>query len=164
MTPTWKLAEGMQLPWVSRVHMDVSVSSLHIMTSITDFVSKLDLGPQEQLIAFKFIEELGPTGWIEVDLEEIAKIFSSNVKTVEGILKLMQKIEPAGLFSRSLAECLTLQAQDKGLLNTTLANILENLHLLGGGKFDLLKRRCGCTDEELADNLLSVFGFIPPEG
>ena len=130
----------------------------------TDFVSELDLGPQEQLIAFKFIEELGPTGWIEVDLEEIAKIFSSNVKTVEGILKLMQKIEPAGLFSRSLAECLTLQAQDKGLLNTTLANILENLHLLGGGKFDLLKRRCGCTDEELADNLKSIKSLDPKPG
>ena len=130
----------------------------------TDFVSELDLGPQEQLIAFKFIEELGPTGWIEVDLEEIAKIFSSNVKTVESILKLMQKIEPAGLFSRSLAECLTLQAQDKGLLNTTLANILENLHLLGGGKFDLLKRRCGCTDEELADNLKSIKSLDPKPG
>ena len=53
-------------------------------------------------------------------------------------------IEPAGLFARTLAECLKLQAKDKALLDETLENILDNLHLLGSGKFDLLKRRCGC--------------------
>ena len=136
--------------------------SLYVYCS--DFVSELDLGPQDQLIAFKFIEELEPTGWIDVDLEEIAMIFSSDVKTVEGILKLMQSIEPAGLFARSLAECLTLQAKDRGIINKTLANILENLHLLGGGKFDLLKRRCGCSDRELAENLKSIKSLDPKPG
>ena len=136
--------------------------SLYVHCS--DFVSELDLGPQDQLIAFKFIEELEPTGWIEVNLDEIARTFSSDVKTVEKVLGLMQSIEPAGLFSRSLSECLTLQAQDGGLLTDTLASILENLHLLGSGKFDLLKRRCGCTDEELAENLKSIKSLDPKPG
>ena len=136
--------------------------SLYVHCS--DYVTKLDLSPQEQLIAFKFIEELEPTGWVEINLEEISRIFTADVETVESVLKLMQSIEPAGLFSRSLTECLTLQAEDRGLLTSTLASILENLHLLGGGKFDLLKRRCGCDDAELAENLKSIKSLDPKPG
>ena len=82
--------------------------SLYVHCS--DFVTQLDLNPQEQLIAFRFIEELEPTGWIDVDMAEIARIFDADLEMVEGVLELMQNIEPAGLFARSLAECLTLQA------------------------------------------------------
>lgn len=136
--------------------------SLYVHCS--DFVSQLDFNPQEQLIAFKFIEELEPTGWIDVNLEEIARIFDADLEKVESVLKLMQNIEPAGLFSRNLVECLTLQAQDRDLLTDTLSSILENLHLLGSGKFDLLKRRCGCNDEVLAQNLKSIKSLDPKPG
>tara|TARA_B100000787_G_scaffold32789_1_gene22410 strand:- start:571 stop:2085 length:1515 start_codon:yes stop_codon:yes gene_type:complete len=136
--------------------------SLYVHCS--DFVSQLDFSPQEQLIAFKFIEELEPTGWIDINLQEIARIFDADMETVEGVLELMQSIEPAGLFARSLSECLTLQAQDQDLLDETLTNILDNLHLLGSGKFDLLKRRCNCNDEELASNLKSIKSLDPKPG
>ena len=136
--------------------------SLYVHCS--DFVSHLDFSPQEQLIAFKFIEELEPTGWIDVNLEEVARIFDANLEKVENVLKLMQSIEPAGLFSRSLVECLTLQAKDRDLLTDPLRSILENLHLLGSGKFDLLKRRCGCSDEVLAKNLKSIKSLDPKPG
>ena len=73
-------------------------------------------------------------------------------------------IEPAGLFARTLAECLRLQAEDANLLDDKLDSILDNLHLLGSGKFDLLKRRCGCTDEELSKNLKKIQSFNPKPG
>jgi RNA polymerase sigma-54 factor len=136
--------------------------SLYVHCS--DFVTQLDLNPQEQLIAFRFIEELEPTGWIDVDMAEIAHIFDADLEMVEGVLELMQNIEPAGLFARSLAECLTLQAIDRGLLTETLASIFDNLHLLGSGKFDLLKRRCGCDEEVLAENLKSIKSLDPKPG
>ncbi|MDE0784664.1 MAG: hypothetical protein OSB34_15985, partial [Planktomarina sp.] len=136
--------------------------SLYVHCS--DFITHLDFSPQEQLIAYKFIEELEPTGWIDVNLDEIARIFDADLVIVEGVLKLMQDIEPAGLFARNLAECLTLQAKDRGLLNETLANILDNLHLLGSGKFDLLKRRCNCSDEVLAHHLKSIKSLDPKPG
>jgi RNA polymerase sigma-54 factor len=45
-----------------------------------------------------------------------------------------------------------------------LESILDNLHLLGSGKFDLLKRRCGCNDEELAEKLRVIKSFDPKPG
>jgi RNA polymerase sigma-54 factor len=73
-------------------------------------------------------------------------------------------IEPAGLFARTLAECLRLQAEDANLLDDKLDSILDNLHLLGSGKFDLLKRRCGCTDEEMSKNLKKIQSLNPKPG
>ena len=130
----------------------------------SDFISQLDFTPQEQLIAFRLVEELEPTGWIDVNLNDIAKIFDTDLDTVSSVLACMQNIEPAGLFAQNLSECLTLQAKDKNILSETLALILDNLHLLGSGKFDLLKRRCVCSDEILDKNIKLIKSLDPKPG
>ena len=129
-----------------------------------DYIQSLDLAPQEQLIAYKFLEELEPTGWVCVTVQDIALQTSASVELVQSVLQSLQQIEPAGLFSRTLSECLILQAREAGFLNGTLKSIFENLHLLGSGKFDLLKRRCGCSDGDLSDNLKIIKSLNPKPG
>ena len=129
-----------------------------------DYISNVNFSVQERLVAYKFLEELEATGWICVSVQDVAKETSTNVEIVQTVLESLQQIEPAGLFARTLSECLTLQAAELGLLDGTLKSILENLHLLGGGKFDLLKRRCGCTDQELSDSLKIIKSLNPKPG
>jgi len=129
-----------------------------------DYIERLRLTIQERLVAYKFLEELEPTGWVGVTVKELASQTSVDTDIVESVLETLQMIEPAGLFSRTLAECLKLQANDADLLDDTLESILDNLHLLGSGKFDLLKRRCGCSDEDLAENLKIIKSFNPKPG
>ncbi len=129
-----------------------------------DYIGRLSLSVQERLIANRFLDELAPTGWIDVTVDEIANQTASDGPVVEGVLETLQRIEPAGLFARTLAECLRLQAEDANLLDDKLDSILDNLHLLGSGKFDLLKRRCGCTDEELSENLRRIQSLDPKPG
>ena len=129
-----------------------------------DYIESVGFTQQEQIVAYKFLEELEPTGWVDVTAKNVANQTSVDLNVVEGVLDTLQTIEPAGLFARTLAECLTLQAKDKALLDETLENILNNLHLLGSGKFDLLKRRCGCSDAELAEKLRVIKSFDPKPG
>ena len=129
-----------------------------------DYIESLGFTQQEQIVAYKFLEELEPTGWVDVTAENVAIQTLVDLNVVEDVLDTLQMIEPAGLFARTLAECLKLQAKDKALLDETLKNILDNLHLLGSGKFDLLKRRCGCNDEELAEKLRVIKSFDPKPG
>ena len=129
-----------------------------------DYIERLSLTIQERFVAYKFLEELEPTGWVGVTVKELASQTSVDTDIVESVLETLQMIEPAGLFSRTLAECLKLQAEDADLLDDTLESILDNLHLLGSGKFDLLKRRCGCSDEDLAENLKIIKSFNPKPG
>jgi RNA polymerase sigma-54 factor len=42
--------------------------------------------------------------------------------------------------------------------------VLENLHLIGSGKFDLLKRRSGCTEEEISSIFRKIKSFDPKPG
>ena len=129
-----------------------------------DYIESLGFTQQEQIVAYKFLEELEPTGWVDVTAKNVAIQTLVDLNVVEDVLDTLQMIEPAGLFARTLAECLKLQAKDKALLDETLKNILDNLHLLGSGKFDLLKRRCGCNDEELAEKLRVIKSFDPKPG
>ena len=129
-----------------------------------DYIERLNLTIQERLVAYKFLEELEPTGWVSVTVKDVSSQTKVDTNIVEAVLETLQRIEPAGLFSRTLAECLKLQAEDANLLDGTLENILDNLHLLGGGKFDLLKRRCACSDETLSENLKIIKSFDPKPG
>ena len=129
-----------------------------------DYIESLGFTQQEQIVAYKFLEELEPTGWVDVTAKNVAIQTLVDLNVVEDVLDTLQMIEPAGLFARTLAECLKLQAKDKALLDEMLESILDNLHLLGSGKFDLLKRRCGCNDEELAKKLRVIKSFDPKPG
>jgi RNA polymerase sigma-54 factor len=129
-----------------------------------DYIESLGFTQQEQIVAYKFLEELEPTGWVDVTAKNVAIQTLVDLNVVEDVLDNLQMIEPAGLFARTLAECLKLQAKDKALLDEMLESILDNLHLLGSGKFDLLKRRCGCNDEELAEKLRVIKSFDPKPG
>ena len=129
-----------------------------------EYIESLTLSPQEYLVAYKFLEELEPTGWIGVTVNEVARQTSVETSIVARVLQTLQMIAPAGLFARTLAECLKLQTEDAGLLNATLNTILDNLHLLGSGKFDLLKRRCGLSNEEFVENLKIIKSLNPKPG
>jgi len=129
-----------------------------------EYIEQAGFSVAERLIANSFLNELEPTGWISTTVQEVAQQRSADIGTVEGVLQTLQLIEPAGLFSRTLAECLKLQAVDAEILHEPLNKVLNNMHLLGGGKFDLLKRRVGLTDEELATVLRTIRSLDPKPG
>ena len=129
-----------------------------------EFCGNLALSPEEQIVAQKLIEELDVTGWITTDIDLIARELNLKLETVQSVLSKLQEIEPAGLFSRSLKECLTLQAVDKNILCGTMKSVLENLHLVGSGKFDLLKQRSGCSADELASIFRQIKALDPKQG
>ena len=129
-----------------------------------EFCDSLQLSPSENLVAQKLIEELEPTGWISTELKAIAEDLNVEDTLVSEVLLKLQDIEPAGLFARTLKECLTLQAIDREIYCDTMQAILDNLHLIGSGKFDLLKRRCGCSDTEIAKFFQKIKSLDPKPG
>ena len=129
-----------------------------------EFCDSLQLSPSENLVAQKLIEELEPTGWISTELKAIAEELNVKDTQVSEVLLRLQDIEPAGLFARTLKECLTLQAIDREIYCDTMQAILDNLHLIGSGKFDLLKRRSGCSDAEIAKFFQKIKSLDPKPG
>ena len=66
-----------------------------------DYIASLGFTQQEQIVAYKFLEELEPTGWVGVTAKNVADQTSVDLKVAENVLEKLQMIEPAGLFARN---------------------------------------------------------------
>ncbi len=55
------------------------------------------------------ISSLDERGYLSVDVPEVAHDLGMNVQTVECALRVIQRMEPAGVGARNLSECLSLQ-------------------------------------------------------
>ncbi|MYE02362.1 MAG: RNA polymerase factor sigma-54 [Alphaproteobacteria bacterium] len=105
---------------------------------------------RDRLIGRAIIDALDPSGWFTVDLAGFAFALGALPEDVERVLLRLQQCEPAGLFARSLAECLALQLRDRGRCGPAMEALLDNLDLLAAGRFDALGKACGVDGDELA--------------
>lgn len=120
--------------------------------------------PREIEVAEHFVEALEPTGWLGAPLEEISANAGCSIAEAAEVLTKIQRIDPPGLFARSLAECLRLQAEDAGTLTPLLDRLLGNLPMLALGDIDGLARLCGCTRKEVVGQIDLIRGFNPKPG
>ncbi|GAA0288024.1 RNA polymerase factor sigma-54 [Rhodovulum strictum] len=120
--------------------------------------------PAAQRVALAFVETLEPTGWLGASVETVARDVGVPVAVAEAVLGRLQQLEPAGLFARNLAECLKLQAADKGLLTWELSVILDNLGMLAEGRIEELADLCDGTPADVRAALVSIRGLDPKPG
>ncbi len=135
-----------------------------LMAHVMDAIEAMGLSPREQSIAEALADALEPSGWIGRPLRDISAETRASLPETEAVLKRLQGIEPPGLFARSLAECLALQARDAGVLDATLQAILDRLDLLAQGDFARLARSIGITEAEVAARLRVIRSFDPKPG
>ncbi len=120
--------------------------------------------PADRPLAEAFLAALEPSGWLGASVEEIARHCRRSAADAERVLAALQQGEPAGLFARSLAECLRLQAQDQGLLSPDFACLLNHLPLLAKGALADLAARCDATPERLDEMLRALRAMNPKPG
>ena len=120
--------------------------------------------PADRALAEAFVAALEPSGWLAEGPAEIARACGASLARAERVLAQLQGAEPAGLFARSLTECLRLQAADRGLLASDFAGLLENLPLLARGDLVALAARCGCSGERLNQMVRDLRGLNPKPG
>jgi len=131
---------------------------------VTAAVARLDLTAKERAASSVFLDALEPSGWLGQPLEMIAMRAGITSEAAAALLKKLQTIEPAGLFARSLAECLRLQAAERGLLTPRFAAILENLKLLAQADLKGLARACNCKLDDLKTDLRALRALNPKPG
>lgn len=115
-------------------------------------------------IAMVFLEHLEPSGWLGAPLEDIARQAGCPAAEAEAVLTRLYEVEPAGLFARSLAECLRLQLEEAGDLTPPMARLLDTLPLLAKGDTAALLARCEVDAEELAALVTRLRRLDPKPG
>ena len=83
---------------------------------------------KEQEMAFKLLYYLNNHGYLEQDYKEMYNDFSQ--RELDTVINKLQKFEPLGIFSRSLAEFLKIQLQCYNALDQDVITIIDHIDLL----------------------------------
>ena len=120
--------------------------------------------PAERMIGAALIDGLDENGYFVGSLGAIADRIGATVEAVEKVLLLMQRLEPTGVFARSLAECLALQLRERDRFDPAVQALIENLPALARRDFPLLRRVCRVNDEDLFDMIGEIRRLEPKPG
>lgn len=120
--------------------------------------------PRERMIGYAMAEAIEPSGWLGQSIDEIAQMLRLPTESVEAVLAQLQTLEPAGLFARSLRECLLLQAQANNEATPEFEMLLDNLDLLAMGDLVALKKACGVAPEHLRTLISTLRSLNPKPG
>lgn len=158
--PRWTRALGNAGPDVQTL----AAAGPSLMAHVLDHIDRLVKAPQDRRIALQLAEALEPSGWLGRPLKDIARDAACHTAAVEAMLHRLQRIEPVGLFARSLAECLQLQAKDAGQLDAIMSCMIDHLDLLATGEIARLARMCQATETDILHRLRVIRGLDPKPG
>ena len=118
----------------------------------------------ERRIALKIAEGLDEAGYCRLEPAAVAEAVATDIAVIEKIWARLRQMEPAGLFSRTVAECLGAQLAERNRLDPAMKALLDNLDLVAAGELGQLRRRCGVDDEDLRDMLSELRTLDPRPG
>jgi len=122
------------------------------------------LNPLEVKIGEYFIGNLDEDGYLKTTCEEVAAAFGiQDHALVEGVLKVVQGFEPAGIASRDLQECLSTQikAIHPPHEDACLAIIANHLQDLGSKRFQQIARDTGLSLLQVKEAAHFIAGLEP---
>ena len=139
-------------------------------------LSMTDLSERQKQIASLIIGSINEDGYLEIELEEIAKLLDGkdsstvNEDSMEEIARVAEKIrttfDPVGVGSRSLSECLVAQAMDLGYeKESSLMRVLEN-HIddLGRKDYDKICSELDVSREKIKETETVITSLEPKPG
>ena len=118
----------------------------------------------DKRIALKLAEGLDEAGYCRLDAAQVAQAVNVDPAVLERVWSRLRQIEPAGLFSRTLAECLAAQLAERNRLDPAMKALLDNLDLVAAGELGQLRRRCGVDAEDLREMLQELRTLAPRPG
>ena len=124
-----------------------------------------DWNKLELSIAHEIIGNLDGNGYLTCSVEELAEICTVDLQQIENVLKIIQKLDPAGIAARDLQECLTIQLKLKGLENSLAYRIAErHLQKLGSKKYEAIAKEENCGLQNVFDATKLIMSLNPKPG
>ncbi|TIO08535.1 RNA polymerase factor sigma-54 [Mesorhizobium sp.] len=143
---------------------DMAAAAITLREHVGEQVALAFTDPAARLIASELADGLDEAGYMRADMAEIAARLGTDRTAVTNALAVCQTFEPAGIFARDLAECLSLQLAVRDRLDPAMKALIANLELLARRDFQTLKRICGVDEEDLLDMLAEIRALDPRPG
>lgn len=161
----WKSNAAGSMPAGEGFDLDnIAASAITLRQHVAEQIAFGFADPADAMIATELADTLDEAGYMRGDMNEIANRLGARRAAVERVLRVCQTFDPAGLFARSLAECLALQLQERNRCDPAMRTLIGHLELLARRDFQSLRRICGVDDEDLLDMLAEIRSLDPKPG
>ena len=133
----------------------------HIMSQ----VGEIDFDEDETRIANAIVGNIDEKGYLRTTVEEIAESEKVELDQVEDILDCIQRLDPPGIASRDVKECLLNQLRNNRLRNGVVEKIVEN-HLteLETRNFNAIAKALKISLDVVIENVQIISELEPVPG
>ena len=134
-----------------------------LLENLINQINYLDLNEQEHDIAEEILWNTNERGYLDTDLVLIADRYDLLENEVEPLLYKIQRLEPKGIGSRNLKECLMIQLENDP--TSYSYQIIENcfddfMHK----RYEKIKDKIKCNDQELQNAIENISNLNPRPG
>jgi len=134
-----------------------------LLEDLIDQLKDLNLNENEKEVAEEIIWNTNEKGYLDTDLILIADRFELLENEVEPILHKVQRLNPLGIGSRSLEECLMIQLEhETGSLSHKIVNKYfdDFMHK----RYEKIQEKLSCTKDELHEAVDHISHLSPHPG
>ena len=134
-----------------------------LLENLIDQLKDLNLNEHEREIAEEIIWNTNEKGYLDTDLVLIADRFELLEEELETTLYKVQRLDPKGIASRNLEECLMIQLEDEptSLSHRIINNYFDDfMHK----RYDKIQDKLDCTNNELHNAVEHIAHLNPHPG
>ncbi|RUM38469.1 MAG: RNA polymerase sigma-54 factor [Desulfobulbus sp.] len=128
-------------------------------------LTHLKLNELDKEISHFILGNLDGHGFFQADIDDICNYIHCSTDEAEGVLRLVQSLEPPGIAARTIRESLLLQLERKGLDESLAYHIVdEHMDLLQTRNYALIARQSGVTARKVQAAVAVISTLTPYPG
>lgn len=124
---------------------DMAAAAVTLRDHVGEQIAFAFVDPARRLIAHELGDALDDAGYLRSEPAEVAERLGTDEAAIADVLSVCQSFDPAGIFARSLAECLALQLERRDRFDPAMRALVANLELLARRDFQTLKKSAAST-------------------
>lgn len=117
--------------------------------------------PRDRMIGGLLIDQLDEAGYLRALPAELAEQLGCSQERIDNLLIILKGFDPTGVFAADLSECLALQIEEKGQLDTPMQKFLANLDILADHDFKKLSEICEVNETYVRDMVEEIQSLNP---
>ena len=122
-----------------------------------------DISEEDLKIGEYLIYNIDEDGYLDVEVEDVAKKFNVSIEKVEEILRKINFLDPVGIGAKNLADCLLIQMEFNNIDDELARDIVKNnLNLLQNKNLKQLAKIYN-VDEERINKAIEIINSLEPK-
>lgn len=124
-----------------------------------------DLDEEESVVAEVIIGNIDENGFLQASLEELMEASGKDADVVDEVLSVLRSFEPAGVGASDLRECLLLQLERIGKIDSLEHRVIDkHMDALGRRRFPEIARAIGVEVDEVQNIAENISHLDPRPG